>query len=81
MHDQSSPTPADERDSVEQAVLVMLLAPHVGLWSDEEVAREVGDPRAAADAIASLYGTGLVHRLGGFVFATRPAVRAVQLAP
>jgi hypothetical protein len=79
MHDQGSPTPADGPESVEQAVLSMLVA-HGGVWSDDEVAREMGDPVAATDALANLYGAGLVHRLSGFVFATRPAVRAVELA-
>ena len=65
-------------EATEQAVLALLL--DEGLWSTEEVAREIGDPLAATDALASLYGAGLVHRVEGFVFATRPARQAAQLA-
>ncbi len=79
MQAQSSHLSADGPDAVEQTLLSMLVA-HGGLWSEEEVVREMGDANAAADAIANLYGTGLVHRLDGFVFATRPAVRAAELA-
>ena len=77
MHDQRSCVAEDEA-SVDQAVLAVLLDPDGVLWSVDEVAREIeGD---TTDALARLYGAGLIHRLEGFVFATRPAVRAAQLA-
>jgi len=46
-----------------------------GLWSAEEVAREIGNPVATADALARLDGAGLIHRCEGFVFPSRAAAR------
>lgn len=80
MRDQRNPTPAEVPDPIEQAVLALLTDHSPGLWSDEEIARELGDRIEAADAVAALLRAGLAYRLDGFVFATRAAVRAVQLA-
>jgi hypothetical protein len=76
-----SPARSDDEDSLDQAVLDLLLHGDVaGPWAEEELVREVGDRVAVADALARLYGSGLVHRLtGGFVFASRAAVRAGRL--
>lgn len=49
-------------------------------WAEEEVAREVGEPLAVTDSLARLSAAGLVHRLEGFVFASRAALRAAELA-
>jgi hypothetical protein len=73
MRDQINP------EATEQGILTMLLANEV-LWSVDEVAREIGDRTATEDGIANLYGAGLVHRCGEFVFATRAAVRSAQIA-
>jgi hypothetical protein len=73
-----SPVAGDE-GRIDLAVLSLLLDDHARPWSDDEVAREVGDESAARDALARLYGAGLVHRLGGFVFATRPALHGARL--
>jgi hypothetical protein len=67
-------------EQIDLAVLTLLLDDHARLWSDDEVVREVGDRIAAVDSLARLCGAGLVHRLDGFVFATRPALRGAQLA-
>jgi predicted transcriptional regulator len=67
-------------EQIDLAVLTLLLEDHARPWSDDEVAREVGDRIAAVDSLARLYGAGLVHQLGGFVFATRPALRGAQLS-
>jgi hypothetical protein len=72
--------PALDDDRIDQAVLGLLLEGPEGLWSDEEVAQEIGDALAATDALARLHGAGLVHRLAGFVFAARPARVATRLA-
>lgn len=61
------------------AVLALLVYDDQRVWSDEEVAREIGDRLAVTDSLARLYGAGLVHRLEGFVFATRPALRGAQI--
>lgn len=75
------PDPAAEADGIESTVLDLLTAPGgSGLWSAEEVGREIGSQLKAADALESLYRTGLIHRTGdGFVFATRAAIRASEL--
>jgi len=80
MRDQRNPTPAAGPDSIEQAVLGLLIDHDHCMWSDDEIAREIGDRIEAADAVAALQRAGLAHRLSGFVFATRSAVRATQLA-
>jgi hypothetical protein len=49
-------------------------------WAVEEVERELDDVLAVTDGLSRLRSAGLVHRLDGFVFATRPAVRAAELA-
>jgi len=72
---------ASDEEGIDRAVLSMLVHdPAQGLWAVDEVVREIGDGSAVADSLARLYGAGLVHRLEGFVFATRPALRAEQLA-
>lgn len=80
MHDQRNPTHLEDPDSIEQAVLALLTDREPGLWSEDEIAREIGDRIEAADAVGALQRAGLAHRLCGFVFATRSAVRATQLA-
>jgi hypothetical protein len=82
MQDQPKPRDAAaEFDQAERSVLHMLLDPDVpGLWSVHEVGVELGSEVRAADAISALHRAGLVHRCHEFVFATRPAVRCVELA-
>lgn len=45
-------------------------------WSIRELELEVSRPISVQDAIASLYGAGLIHRCGEFVWATRAALAA-----
>ncbi len=45
-------------------------------WSIRELELEVSHPTNVRDAIASLYGTGLIHHCGEFVWATRAALAA-----
>jgi hypothetical protein len=79
MHDQGRPLSPDEERGLEEGILNMLLDER-GLWSADEVAREAGgDPIEAEDALTRLHAEGLVHRVEGFVFATRPAARAERL--
>ena len=80
MHDQRSP--AEEAAQTDHTILSLLLRDDAQRpWTEDEVAREIGDPLATTDGLSRLYGAGLIHRVEGFVFATRPAVRAAQLAP
>lgn len=48
-------------------------------WSEEEVAREIEDRVAASDGLKRLARGGLVHRLNGFVFASRAALLAEEI--
>jgi len=51
-------------------------------WSVAEVARAIGNPVAADDAIANLQAAGLIHRTSdGFVFVTRAAAHFNELIP
>jgi hypothetical protein len=77
-HDQGRRlSPAEEDAQVEHAILgLLLVSPQVpGLWSADEIAREIGNPVATADALARLDGAGLIHRCEGFVFPSRAAAR------
>jgi Fe2+ or Zn2+ uptake regulation protein len=73
-----------------RAVLDLLIEHHPAAWSTAELARELA-PRAEVtsgkepstatveDALAHLYGAGLVHRVGQFAFASRAAVESARL--
>jgi hypothetical protein len=73
--------PVHEQRTAEAVVLDLLINGENRLpWSLHELALELGDPLAAADAVAGLQAAGLVHRLrDDFVFATRAALRGNQL--
>lgn len=49
-------------------------------WSEDEVAREIEDPIAAADSLKRLARGGLIHRLDRFVFPSRAAQVAEEIA-
>ena len=48
-------------------------------WAVAEIERAVGNQRDAADGLARLLRSGLIHRCGEFVFASRPAMEAARL--
>jgi hypothetical protein len=87
--------PADSvgsaEDSFDEALLGLLTHDHTGLWSLAELSRSLTSSAQTAatgevetcdteDAIERLHAAGLIHRLGGFVFATRAAHAAQRLA-
>lgn len=49
-------------------------------WSVDEIIREYGDRADATDALSRLYGAGLIHRMGEYVWATRAAIHADEIA-
>jgi hypothetical protein len=49
------------------------------LWSHDEIARAIGDPVVAVDAVDALHAAGLLQRVGDFVFPTRAAARYRRL--
>lgn len=72
---------AEEDARVEHAVLGLLLVSQApGLWSAEEVAREIGNRVATIDALSRLDRAGLIHRCEGFVFPTRAAARFDEIS-
>jgi hypothetical protein len=68
-------------DCVARVVLTLLLDPlSRGPWTAHELARELGDEVAAADAVSSLHASGLVHLCGELAFPSRAAARCFALA-
>jgi predicted transcriptional regulator len=78
MHDEPTPT-VIERDAQEDSAILGLLMLETSHrpWAVEEIAREMG--RDVTDSLNRLYGGGLIHRLDGFVWATRAAVMADEI--
>jgi hypothetical protein len=81
---QHQPTPMSEAEKQEHTdgVILEALLDHDAQrpWSVDEVASEIEDPEAASDSLGRLLRAGLIHRLDGFVFASRAALRADQIA-
>jgi predicted transcriptional regulator len=65
----------------DRAIISMLVIDHDGLWSVDEVVREIGgDTVRVEDALARLFAAGMIHRpIEGFVAATRSAAFAYAL--
>lgn len=72
---------ADQEKQAEGAILGLLLNFEAGsLWSVEELIRQLSASRLEViDGLASLQATGLIHRIGDYVFATRAASSFDQL--
>jgi hypothetical protein len=76
MQDEGTCTPAEEDQRTEATILCLLLdRTNRHPWAVEELAREIGRPLDVTNAVASLHAAGLIHRLDGFVFPSRAAVR------
>ncbi len=71
-------TPGERLDRRERLVLQLLLHDPFP-WSVQELEHELGNEGHATDAIRSLAGSGLIHRLGDFVIPTRAARRSDDL--
>lgn len=71
---------ARQERGIDLAILEMLKEPSSQWpWSVDEVVREIGDETATVDGLDRLYGVGLIHRMGRFVWPTRAALRAEEL--
>ncbi len=72
------PTVIERHNASDSAVigLLMLEISHRP-WSVDEVAREMGED--VTDSLNRLYGGGLIHRLDGFVWASRAATMAEDI--
>jgi hypothetical protein len=62
-------------------MVLMLLLDEPGLWSLDEIGREISTVLDAEDGVNRLHAVGLVHKLDRFAFATRAAVRGQRLVP
>ena len=85
MQQQPIPDAADRQDTIERDVLYLLTGSNDNqpLWSVEDIGREMELPDGAihaVDAVRGLHCAGLIHRTSdGYVFATRAAVRMVEM--
>jgi hypothetical protein len=60
-------------------VLNLVLSEHPWPWRIDEIARELDNEADAEDAVCRLTASGLLHRVGEFVFPTRTASRAAEI--
>jgi hypothetical protein len=83
MPDQPTPEcPAVRLDGAERDLLYLLTEPGDGqpVWSVPDLARQLANTRDADVAISGLLQAGLIYQTSdGFVFASRAAVRMVQM--
>jgi predicted transcriptional regulator len=76
-----TPTPIERHNQADGNILLWLTLDHAQRpWSVDEVARELGDRNDATDALTRLHAVGLIHRMGEFVWATRAAIHAEEIA-
>jgi hypothetical protein len=81
MQEPSTPRMGKTLAQTESAIHSLLILPEEQRpWSLHEVCLEMGDPGFVGDAVRSLQGCGLIHRLDDFVWATRAALAADGIA-
>lgn len=75
------PTPVEREQEADGVILAWLTDIDAQRpWSVDEIVREYGEPNNANDALSRLYGAGLIHRQGEYVWATRAALRAEAIS-
>ncbi|HUN79121.1 MAG TPA: hypothetical protein VMU32_09390 [Solirubrobacteraceae bacterium] len=82
MHDQDIPlpTPGERLNQLELLVLHLMTGDEQQVWSVEDLGRELDDAARVIDAVRELRTAGLIHQTSdGFVFATRAAVRLIEV--
>lgn len=80
---QDETTPAERLDVAERTILYALASEDgtQSIWTVEELGREVRSLEDAKIAVRALHETGLIHQTSnGFIFATRAALRAVEMS-
>jgi hypothetical protein len=82
MHDEPTrPTPAEQLDQMQNVVLHLLLTDSAhGPLTVGEVGTAVGSQADAEDALSELHMGGMIHRHDQYVWPTRAAAYAMQLA-
>lgn len=73
------PDGCTEEERTDCWVIGLMLREGSWPWSVDELARELANRPNAEDSICRLTESGLVHRLGDFVFPTRTARRAAEI--
>jgi hypothetical protein len=85
MQEQRIPDPAERWDTIERDALYLLTGSddNQPLWSVEDLGRELELPKGGMypiDVVRGLQRAGLIHHTSdGYVFATRAAVRMVEM--
>jgi hypothetical protein len=79
MQQQRTLTSVEEAGIIDSGVLGLLTQrDNQRPWSKDEIDREIGQD--SSDSLSRLYGAGLIHRLKGFVWASRAAVMADDIS-
>jgi hypothetical protein len=76
----TAPRPQTSQETVETGILDRLTDEHQQRpLAVDEIVRDYDSRITTEDALRSLQADGLIHRCGQFVFATRAAIRGLQL--
>jgi hypothetical protein len=71
---------AQVEDQTDRLILTLLLSSQFpGLWSIDELKREIGRSIEVADSIRRLHGQGLIHKIEDYVFVTHAVACYEQL--
>ena len=77
MQEDPSPDSGDVLRTIEAGIYERLTRPDDQRpWAVSELVLDIGDQLGVEDALTDLHGSGLVHRCGEFVWATRAALAA-----
>jgi hypothetical protein len=79
MQDQPNLSVSETEAQLDRGVLNLVLSEHPWPWRIDEIARELDNEANAEDAVCRLTASGLLHRVGEFVFPTRTASRAAEI--
>ncbi len=79
MPEQPNQSAGQEDAQFDRNVLDLMFTEHPWPWTVSEIAREMSSEGGAEDAVNRLATSGLLHRIGEFVFPTRTAGRAAEI--